>query len=159
MKIIIPAIILTLLGGCSMTSQNYNQIKAAIYPSSGGLSKTYYFVFNKSGELLVEYGTRTGDDLNKNPFIIKNGNYEYASEKVKLKNSDTIKIIELANKIYQSDIKATNDIIFDGWNIQIIYGDKTIEQNYWDDSYPEFRELIDTFIKLSPIELDLDGLA
>ena len=163
MKNIILALILSLFTGCSggtssMESLINEQIKVAIYPT-GGLSETYYFVLNAGGELTVEEGTRVGDDMTQGPFIIKDGIYDYRSEKKQLLPSEISEIIDLASRAYESDSGVSDVVVDDSWDVQILYEGKIIKQNYWHDISPQVKELVDEFIKISPIEVDLRGFA
>lgn len=155
MKIIL-VLMLFILTGCSegnynnMLSNNSEQIKVAIYPT-GTLSESYYFVMNIDGELIVEKGTRTGNDIIQNSFI-KN---REELEKKNLSSSEVSKILNLANGISETDFNVANEIVYDCWEIQIVYQEKVIKQNYWSDTSPEVKNLVDEFIKISPIEVIL----
>ena len=157
---IILAIMLGLFTSCSggISNVDNEQIRIAIYPS-GGLSETYYFVLNTDGELIVEEGTRVGDDLTKNPFIIKDGIYDYKSTEKQLSSSEINAIIDLANKAYESDFDESDVIVMDSWDVQILYKGKVIKQNYYYGISPQIKALVDEFIKISPIEVELRGFA
>ena len=164
--IIMNSVLLTLLvsilmgcslGGMDVKTNNIEQIRIAIYPSSGGLSDTYYFVINSQNELLVEAGTRTGDDLSKTPFINNNGTYGFKSDSKQLTSAEVNNIFDLANKIFECDFTTDNEMVEDSWYIQILYKGNVVKQNYWGEISSETKELIDEFIKLSPIEVDLHG--
>lgn len=160
MNSIVLTLILSLFVGCSggvsnMELKDNEQIKIAIYPSSGGLSETYYFVLNADGELTVEEGTRVGDDMTQSPFIIKDRFYAYKSEKKQLSSSEIGVIADLANKVYECGFGISDELIHDSWDVQILYKGKVIKQNYWHEISPQVKELVDEFIKISPIKVDL----
>ncbi len=160
MNSIIIAIMLGLFTSCSggISNVDNEQIRIAIYPS-GGLSETYYFVLNTDGELIVEEGTRVGDDLTQNPFITKDGIYDYKSAEKQLSSSEINAIIDLANKAYESDFDESDVIVMDSWDVQILYKGKVIKQNYYYGISPQIKALVDEFIKISPIEVELRGFA
>ena len=132
------------------------QIKIAIYPT-GMRSETYYFVLNVDGELSVEEGTRVGDDITQNPFIIKDSGYK--SEKKQLTTSENDVIIDLVSKVYEGGFGISDIEIEDSWDIQILYKGKVVKQNYWHNVSPEVKEVVDKFINISPIKVELRGFA
>ena len=134
------------------------QIKIAIYPT-GMRSETYYFVLNADGGLIVEKGTRVADDITQSPFIIKDSVYDYGTEQKQLSFSEISVIIDLASKVYEGDFNTEDRIIRDSWEVQILYKNKVIKQNYWVDIAPEVKELVDEFINVSPIEVNLREFA
>ena len=158
---IILALMLGLFTSCSggISNVDNEQIRLALYPSSGGLSETYYFVLNTDGKLTAEEGTRVGDDMTQSPFIIKDGIYDYKSAEKQLSSSEINVIIDLVNKAYESDFDESDVIVMDSWDVQILYKGKIIKQNYYLGNSPQVKELVDEFIKMSPIEVELRGLA
>ena len=160
MNSIILALMLGLFTSCSggISNVDNEQIRIALYPS-GGLSETYYFVLNTDGKLTAEEGTRVGDDMTQSPFIIKDGIYDYKSAKKQLSSSEINVIIDLVNKAYESDFEESDVIVMDSWDVQILYKGKIIKQNYYLGNSPQVKELVDEFIKMSPIEVELRGLA
>lgn len=161
MNSIILALMLGLFTSCSggISNVDNEQIRLALYPSSGGLSETYYFVLNTDGKLTAEEGTRVGDDMTQSPFIIKDGIYDYKSAEKQLSSSEINVIIDLVNKAYESDFDESDVIVMDSWDVQILYKGKIIKQNYYLGNSPQVKELVDEFIKMSPIEVELRGLA
>lgn len=161
MNSIILALMLGLFTSCSggISNVDNEQIRLALYPSSGGLSETYYFVLNTDGKLTAEEGTRVGDDMTQSPFIIKDGIYDYKSAEKQLSSSEINVIIDLVNKTYESDFDESDVIVMDSWDVQILYKGKIIKQNYYLGNSPQVKELVDEFIKMSPIEVELRGLA
>ena len=157
MNSIILALMLGLFTSCSggISNVDNEQIRLALYPSSGGLSETYYFVLNTDGKLTAEEGTRVGDDMTQSPFIIKDGIYDYKSAEKQLSSSEINVIIDLVNKTYESDFDESDVIVMDSWDVQILYKGKIIKQNYYLGNSPQVKELVDEFIKMSPIELSL----
>ncbi len=155
-------VILAILIGYSVSISNKKatpdeQIKIAIYPSSGGLSETYYFALTTDGQMLVKKGTRAGDDITKTSFIIENGVYDYKYEKKQIASSKVSKIMGLINKVYEGSYDTSAEEILDSWCVQILYKEKIIKQDYWQNISPQVKTLIDEFIKMSPIEVDLHG--
>lgn len=161
MNSIILALMLGLFTSCSggISNVDNEQIRLALYPSSGGLSETYYFVLNTDGKLTAEEGTRVGDDMTQSPFIIKDGIYDYKSAEKQLSSSEINVIIDLVDKAYESDFDESDVIVMDSWDVQILYKGKIIKQNYYLGNSPQVKELVDEFIKMSPIEVELRGLA
>ena len=133
MNSIILALMLGLFTSCSggISNVDNEQSRLALYPSSGGLSETYYFVLNTDGKLTAEEGTRVGDDMTQSPFIIKDGIYDYKSAEKQLSSSEINVIIDLVNKTYESDFEESDVIVMDSWDVQILYKGKIIQQNYY----------------------------
>ena len=158
MNKIILLFILCILTGCSgggsnnISMSSNEQIKVAIYPT-GTLSESYCFVLNTDGELIVEKGTRQGDDITQNPFIKDSKE----TKKKKLSSSEISEIVDIANEIYKTNYRGINEMIDDSWEIQILYQKKVVRQDYWHNISPEVKEFIDEFIKISPIVVDLHG--
>ena len=82
-----------------MNSKAHEQIQVAIY-QTGMFSETYYFVLDADGGLTIEKGTRVGDDITQNPFIIKDSSYDYKTERKQLSGLEISTMIDLANKVY-----------------------------------------------------------
>jgi len=127
-------------------------------------------VLKNDGELLVKLETRIGDDISKNDFINKNGKYDYISETVSLSSEEIDEIFKLANKAFENYIDENaiiEGILNDSWDVQILYDGKIIKQHYKqfefpgmlikDDYIPLAKDLVDQFIFLSPIEVNLHG--
>lgn len=147
--------------------KNNDTIKIAIYPSGGGLSETYYFEIKSNGKILVEKGDRTSNDLSKSNFMQrenpykdeKNVIYDFESEKKRLSETEIDKIYDLVNKIYETNIPNFEGLIYDSWNIQILYQGETLIQNCYDQDYPQIHELIDELMLMSPITINLRDFA
>lgn len=149
--------------------KNNELIKIAVYPSSGGLSETYYFEIKSNGELLVEKGDRTGDDLTQNPFMErknpykdKNTIYDFQSKKIRLTEPELKKIYiltsDIVNTFYAENIPDVG-VIFDSWSIQILYQGKTIVQDCFNEDVSQIQELVNELISVSPIEVDLHNFS
>jgi len=158
MKNIVLIIILGLIAGCSggsyIESKDNKEIIIAIYPT-GTTSETYYFSLNANSEFIAEKGTRVENDITHIPFF----KYIDKSEKIFLSSSEFSNIIDLVNKAYECDLGINESIVDDSWDVQILYKNKIIKQNYWFDIPPQIKDLVDTFINVSPIEVDLHGWA
>lgn len=158
MNKIIWALILSILVGYSggvsnnMSTSTDEQIKVAIYPT-GTLSESYCFVLNTDGELIAEKGTRKGDDIIQDSFIKD----VRETKKKKLLSFEVKKIIDVADEVFKNDCKTDDKMIKDSWEVQIFYNGKVIKQNYWHDISPQVKELVDEFINISPIDVDLHG--
>jgi len=158
--LVITTIVIAFFGmqtGCSkegfnVDSKDTSQVIFAIFPT-GTLSESYCFTVNADGELTIEKGTRNGRDIAESSFIEKCE----ASKHIQLAQSDINIIFDLVGKIYASDFDTGDAVLKDSWEVQILYKDKIIKQNYWGDSSPEMKELVDAFIIISPIEVDLHG--
>lgn len=164
---VLLTILISMLVGCSgegvnVKTNNTERIRIAIYPSSGGLSDTYYFVINSQNELLTETGTRICDDLSSNPFINKDGIYSFQSESKQLTTEEANYIIDLAARVFEDDednVDKKDDVVLDGWNVSVLYCGKSIVHDYDDIDCPHIMDLVDECIELSPIEVDLHGWA
>lgn len=150
-----------------MKFQNNERIKIAVHPV-GAYSESYYFELKPSGKLLVEKGTRTGDELTQGSFIQsknpyknkKNIIFEYQKENTRLNDNITNKIYVLVNEIYEEQNITFSNSITDIWDIQILYKDKLIKQNLeMEYTLPQINELVNELISVSPIEVDLHEFA
>lgn len=147
---------------------NNNMIKIAIYPSSmypssEGMSQTYYMEISQVGNLIVEYGHSMSDNLFHKPFIQKkiydnNKNIliEYEREERKLPSNLTNKIYNIVNTIYDEDTYILPEVA-DSWDIQILYKGEVVMQDCFVNTQPSVKELLDILISISPIEIDLHG--
>lgn len=152
----------------SFVNYEYNEtIKIAIYPE-GMYSESYYFELTPTGNILVEKGARTCDELTQSPFIQsenpykgkKNMMFEYEKEKTHIAADITKKIYALVNDIYKEENIITFKSLTDGWDIQILYKGNLIKQNL-DTEYtlPQINELVNVLELISPVEVDLRGFA
>ncbi len=160
MKKAIISVIIVLLVVCSIhVASNFNisnadmQIKLAIYPA-GTTSESYCLTLYDNNKLIVEKGVRTTtDDITHEPFITK---VEKRRGKM-LSDSEVSEIISLADEAIQSDYNM--DYWDDSWHVQVIYKDKTIMHDCWHDVPPELEILMNKFVEISPIEIDMHGWA
>ncbi len=162
-KVIITAIIaLLVVCGVGAVINSYKTdlsnsdilMRATIYPVGTG-DETYCFTLNQSNELTVEKGTRRHID----EFIKYNSYIKeiVASENITLSDSEASELINIADKT--TDMTSGNKVSVDTWEVQLMYKGKVIKHDYDIDIPPELRELIDKFIEISPIEVDIHGWA
>lgn len=141
---------------------NYdNKIQIAIYPSSGGLSHTYYFVINTdTGKMLVQNGTRSrGEiDFTKSHFMMGGRRFETKKEKVYLSSDEVDEIVNLLDLIYADETSNYRSLVADSWGIAIYYNNAIVQNNSYYDS-DKLQELIDILRDKTSIEMKLQGFA
>lgn len=142
--------------GCTKKQQNTlekNTIRIAIFPSSGGLSETYFFEIHPTGKCLVEFGTRYKNDLNITPFI--NKKYDYVSKNQELSNSEQDYIVSLVSSLYNKGVNTYYELIYDSWDIQVLYQGKMLQYNCLLSNMTEIVNLVEKLKEISPVEIDL----
>lgn len=145
----------------SVVNSDDNQIKIAIYPSSGGLSHTYYFVIDlDTGKMMVEYGTRCREeiDFTQNQFLVSGRRFEIKKEKIQLSSNEIYKIINLLDLIFADEKSDYRSMVTDGWGIAIYYNKSIIQNNAYVLS-DRLKELIDFLRDKTSIEMKLQGFA
>lgn len=163
--IIAIIVLCTLLIVCAeisfVNSNDDNKIKIAIYPSSGGLSYTYYFVLNSdTGKMLVQNGTRSREeiDFTKSHFMMGGRRFETEKEKVYLSSDEVDEIVNLLDLIYADENSNYRSLVADSWGIAIYYNNSVMQNNSYYDS-DKLQELIDILRDKTSIEMKLQGFA
>ncbi|MCI5892463.1 MAG: hypothetical protein MRZ66_03560 [Clostridiales bacterium] len=163
--IIVIIVLCTLLIVCAEISflnpNDDNQIKIAIYPSSGGPSHTYYFVINPdTGKMLVKLGVRSREeiDFTKNHFMMGGRRFETEKEKVYLSSDEVDEIINLLDLIYADENLNYRSLVADSWGIAIYYNNSVVQNNSYYDS-DKLQELIDILRDKTSIEMKFQGFA
>ncbi len=70
---------------------------------------------------------------------------------------DVLKIYRLADKVIENDFNDSDYMIKDDWIIQIYYRDETIEETYKSQVSKDIRILVNNFMEISPIDINLHG--
>ena len=128
------------------------QFKMAIYPS-GSYNETYYFELEDNGMMTAEKGMRTSDDLSTEQYLRSKADFG----KGELTVDDVLKIYRLADKVIENDFNDSDYMIKDDWIIQIYYRDETIEETYKSQVSKDIRILVNNFMEISPIDINLHG--
>ena len=68
-----------------------------------------------------------------------------------------MKIYRLADKVIENDFNDSDYMIKDDWIIQIYYRDETIEETYKSQVSKDIRILVNNFMEISPIDINLHG--
>lgn len=153
-----------LFTGCSTRNRNLNyenKIKIVIYPSSGGLSNTYYFVLNiNTGKMLITNGVRSRVDIdfsNKH-FMMGGRRFETEKEKVYLSEAEVNEIVNLLDLIYADETCINTGMVADSWGIAIYYNNAIVQNNSYYDS-DKLNKLINLLRDKTNIEIELTGFA
>ena len=128
-------------------------LKFAIYPVSS-LSTSYYILLDKDGILTCSKGERKNNDIRTRKFL----RYTYASECIKLEESEFEKLIELLDSASKSSFKSDKRVFYDSHDILLLINRKQYKFNYHFNNAPEsLIELRDLIINLSPIPVEMRG--
>ena len=126
-------------------------MKLAIFPE-GTTRESYLFEIEEGGVLQSYMGTRKNDDIIRKKFYSK---IEENQEKI-LEHDELEKLIMMAEKIKTNNDLLEKPIVFDAWNIILLY-DGQIYKAIYDSSTGDLREIVDEFIRISPLQVDLHG--
>lgn len=149
-----------LIGGLSLflfnqKKQDTNDLMQLVIYPTGTADESYHFVLNKDGILKCSLGTRKNDNIETRDFLKR---IVDSSENL-LTEHNVQMLIDFANEFEASGYTEEKKIVKDSWNVAFLYNGKTYEMN-WDINNSELLEkLVEKFIELSPIPVDLHGWA
>lgn len=138
-----------------------NYIKIAIYPSSGGPSRTYYFILDIDNEKMsITKGTRSSEeiDLTKRYFMMGGRRFETEKEKASLTSDEINEITSLLDSIYADEASDNLASVTDTWGVAIYYNNGVLQNNSYQDS-EELKELISLLCDKTSINMNLQGFA
>jgi len=151
------------IGGCTekikTNTLNDTITRIVIFPSSGGFSETYFFEFDSSGKLLIEKGTRRGDDITQVSYMRKGNKYECENAVIDLSTSELKEMTSLIKGICDKSNANNYEKAYDSWDIQILYKGKIVQQNCFYSDFPEITDLLNKLSKISPIKIELRDFA
>jgi len=106
---------------------------------------------NKDGILKCSVGTRKNDNINQRNFL---KNTVDSSENL-LSEHDIQMLIDFANEFEASGYTEKKKIVKDSWNVAFLYKGKIYEMNWHINNSELLEKLVEKFVELSPISVDL----
>lgn len=136
----------------SLNKKNTDSLTLSIYPSST-IYESYSFSLNSDSILCASFGTR---ELGKN-FESASLTNIIESNEIVLSESQTNRIIELADEVKKNNENIEYYSISDSWIVILRYKNKNYSSNLWDVNKKYLNELAEQIIKHSPIDVDIHG--
>ena len=130
--------------------QNVSAVATLALYTHENRDRTYYFVLDDRANLICTYGTRNHEDIRLNNFMKR----FQKNSRTKISEQEFENILLMLDNLDSTKDDYSQEQFFGGLWVGLIYNDYVYKAIYWQNDSELFKEIIDEFLRLTPIQVD-----